>query len=55
MRKTVILLTGSAGFIGSNLARNFLNQKKKVVGIDSLQLGKIANIKNILKKKFFFF
>ena len=55
MRKTAILLTGSAGFIGSNLARYFLNHKKKVVGIDSLQLGKIENIRNILKKKFFYF
>jgi UDP-glucose 4-epimerase len=55
MRKIAILLTGSAGFIGSNLARYFLNKKKIVLGIDNLQLGSIKNIKDLLNNKNFSF
>lgn len=55
MRKIAILLTGSAGFIGSNLARYFLNKNKIVLGIDNLQLGNIKNIKDLLNNKNFFF
>jgi UDP-glucose 4-epimerase len=55
MRKIAILLTGSAGFIGSNLARYFLNKKKIVLGIDNLQLGNIKNIKDLLNNKNFSF
>lgn len=55
MRKTAILLTGSAGFIGSNLARYFLNKRKIVLGIDNLQLGSIKNIKDLLNNKNFSF
>jgi len=55
MRKIAILLTGSAGFIGSNLARYFLNKNKIVLGIDNLQLGNIKNIKDLLNNKNFSF
>ena len=55
MKKSVILLTGCAGFIGSNLARYFILKKKNVVGIDNLTLGKASYIKNILNNKNFIF
>ena len=55
MKKTAILLTGSAGFIGSNLSRYFLNKNKIVLGIDNFKLGEKKNIKYILKNKNFFF
>lgn len=39
-----ILITGVAGFIGSNLAANFLAQGKVVFGLDNLCRGTIGNI-----------
>lgn len=46
-----VLITGGAGFIGSNLARAFLKKKNAEVRIiDDLSVGRIENIKDILKK-----
>lgn len=39
-----ILITGVAGFIGSHVARRFLNEGYQVVGVDDLSTGKTANI-----------
>lgn len=39
-----ILVTGVAGFIGSQVARKFLNEGYKVIGIDDLSSGKIINV-----------
>ena len=39
-----VLITGVAGFIGSNLAKKFLKEGYKVIGIDNLSSGKIENI-----------
>ena len=44
MRKTKILITGVAGFIGSNLLKALLAKKYEVVGIDNLSQGFIRNI-----------
>ena len=44
MRK--ILITGVAGFIGSNVAKRFLQEGFKVVGVDDLSGGKIENVPN---------
>ena len=55
MRKTVILITGNAGFIGSNLSRFFLKKKKLILGIDNLKLGKLKNIKDLIRNKNYFF
>lgn len=39
-----ILLTGGAGFLGSNLTRKLLQEGHKVVGIDDLSTGSLFNI-----------
>ena len=41
------LITGVAGFIGSNLASRLLSQSIKVIGIDNFHLGSDENIKNL--------
>ena len=42
-----ILITGVAGFIGSNLAAKFLTEGKVVFGLDNLCRGSIGNIAQI--------
>lgn len=44
--KTVVL-TGAAGFIGSHLADEIIAQGGKVIGIDSLITGRLANIHHL--------
>ena len=39
-----ILITGAAGFIGSNLVKTFLDQNKIVVGVDNLSRGEFSNL-----------
>ena len=55
MKKNVILITGCAGFIGSNLTNYLLNKKIDIIGIDNLKLGKVNNIKKFLGDKKFLF
>ncbi|MBA2648689.1 MAG: NAD-dependent epimerase/dehydratase family protein [Legionella sp.] len=50
-----ILITGGAGFIGSNLAAYHLNKGDNVVVIDDLSTGCIDNIKDMLKNANFCF
>jgi UDP-glucose 4-epimerase len=50
-----ILITGVAGFIGSNLARKFLAEQKVVIGIDNLCRGSIANIASLQTNPLFTF
>lgn len=50
-----ILITGVAGFIGSNLAMNFLRQGFNVVGFDNYCRGSEGNIKDLLEMKSFTF
>lgn len=40
-----ILVTGAAGFIGSNLCESLLEDKHNVVGVDNLLTGKMDNLK----------
>jgi UDP-glucose 4-epimerase len=39
-----VLVTGVAGFIGSAVARRFLQEGYRVVGVDDLSSGEIANV-----------
>jgi UDP-glucose 4-epimerase len=42
-----ILITGAAGFIGSNLACRLLSKGHKVTGIDNLNYGFLRNLKSL--------
>lgn len=50
-----ILITGVAGFIGSNLARKFLAEQKTVIGVDNLCRGSLANIADLQASALFTF
>ena len=45
MNKKTILVTGGAGFIGSNLIRSLLRENNKILCIDNLITGSYDNIK----------
>jgi UDP-glucose 4-epimerase len=42
-----VIITGVAGFIGSNLAKDLISQGYEVVGFDNLQSGKLRQIKDL--------
>lgn len=48
-----ILITGVAGFIGSNLARNFLDEGGRVFGIDNFCRGTKRNVQDLLDNPLF--
>jgi UDP-glucose 4-epimerase len=50
-----IIITGVAGFIGSNLASALLTLGHEVIGIDNLSHGSLSNIENLLLHKDFTF
>lgn len=50
-----VLVTGGAGFIGSNLCRKLLNMGKKVFCIDNLSSGYLENIEDLNKEEKFLF
>ncbi|OFY63246.1 MAG: hypothetical protein A3H98_10745 [Bacteroidetes bacterium RIFCSPLOWO2_02_FULL_36_8] len=50
-----VIITGVAGFIGSNLAKHLLSQNIKIIGIDNLSFGYMRNIKYLLKSTNFRF
>ncbi|MEX1163124.1 MAG: NAD-dependent epimerase/dehydratase family protein [Nitriliruptor sp.] len=39
-----VVVTGAAGFIGSNLVRRLLEDGRRVVGVDDLSTGSLANL-----------
>jgi len=39
-----ILITGSAGFVGSHIADNLISQGHLVIGLDDLSSGKLENV-----------
>jgi nucleoside-diphosphate-sugar epimerase len=47
---STVLITGGAGFIGSNIARELLVRKYTVKIIDNLSTGRMENLKDIQKK-----
>ena len=50
-----ILITGGAGFIGSNLCEKLLNDGHKIICVDNLLTGNIKNIENLFKNSNFKF
>ncbi|MFN4909905.1 MAG: UDP-glucuronic acid decarboxylase family protein [Flavobacteriales bacterium] len=50
-----ILITGSAGFLGSHLCDRFINEGFHVIGMDNLITGRMANIEHLLPKEEFEF
>ena len=40
-----VLITGAAGFLGSNLVQKFLDEKHQIIGLDNLSSGSLANLK----------
>ena len=40
-----LLITGGAGFIGSNLIERFITQDNKIICLDNLATGKLDNIR----------
>lgn len=55
MKKTNILITGGAGFIGSHLADSLLSKSYEVFVIDNLSTGSINNIEHLISNKNFHF
>jgi UDP-N-acetylglucosamine 4-epimerase len=53
--KKIILITGAAGMVGSNLINKYINQDVQIIAIDSLKLGKRKFLKPFEKKKNFLF
>lgn len=45
----IILVTGAAGFIGSNIVSNLLSYGSQVWGIDNFSTGRAENMKNFIK------
>ncbi|MFV0502776.1 MAG: SDR family NAD(P)-dependent oxidoreductase [Lachnospirales bacterium] len=50
-----VLVTGGAGFIGSNLCEKYIAKGYSVIAIDNLSSGNIQNLKNIIDHKNFTF
>ena len=55
MRKNNILLTGAAGFIGSNLVRYLIKKNYYVIGMDNLLTGDIDNLNDLFDSNNFEF
>lgn len=55
MKQKRILVTGAAGFIGSNLCERLLSEGHRVIGVDNLSSGSQSNIEHMLDYKQFEF
>ncbi len=44
------LITGVAGFIGSNLLESLLRINQKIIGLDNLSTGRVSNLEDVKKK-----
>ena len=54
MSKERVVITGAAGFIGSHLAETLIERGYRVVGIDNLLTGDVANISHLANRDFEF-
>ena len=50
-----ILVTGGAGFLGSNLCRKLLELGHQVTALDNLSTGRLENILDLMQNKNFNF
>jgi len=50
IQNSKVLITGGAGFIGSNLVDRLLEQNNKVICLDNFATGKRENLKEAGKK-----
>jgi len=50
-----VLITGSAGFLGSHLVQKFLTEGHTVTGLDDLSTGNYENMKKFIDHKYFNF
>lgn len=48
-----ILITGGAGFIGSNLSKKMVELNHNVICLDNMSLGKRENVSNLLSSSNF--
>ena len=55
MKKKNALVTGCAGFIGSNLVDSLLKRNYNVIGIDNLRTGNLKNLRYAKNNKNFKF
>lgn len=55
MSASTVLVTGVAGFLGSNLLERLLAEGHSVIGIDNLSMGRIENIQSALSNEKFKF
>ncbi|HOZ30270.1 MAG TPA: SDR family oxidoreductase [Bacteroidales bacterium] len=55
LKSSKVLVTGGAGFIGSNIIEKLLEQDNFIVCLDNLSTGKMANIEAFIKHKNFRF
>ena len=53
MKNKTILVTGGAGFIGSNLCEVLLKKNNKVICLDNFTTGKKENILDLISNKNF--
>ena len=54
-KKSVVLVTGGAGFIGSHLCDRLIREGRKVICIDNLITGSRDNIKHLFSQRNFIF